>query len=193
MNTMLTIRDSPVDHDDPKQALRMRRYIMAAGTSLLAIGLMFASYLLGFLPRAAFYQSASLVLLAIVVFYILFRSGLNLRFRDPSLSVAQMSAATLVTLFTMYASDGARSVYLVLLLMIFLFSVLLLTTRVLLVCAACILAGYGAVIGLRWRFKPQALDLPSGVAAVADACAHAALVRADGRLYQRPAQEFAQD
>ena len=160
MKPLLTTRDSPVDHDDPKQALRMRRYFMAAGTSLLSIGLMLASYLLGFLSRAAFYQSASLVLLAILVFYIVFRSGLNRRFSDPNLTVAQISASTLVTLFTMYASDGARAVFLVLLLMILLFGVLRLTKRVLLVYAACILAGYGAVIGLLWRFKPQSLNLP---------------------------------
>ena len=160
MNPLLTTRDSPVEHEDAKQALRLRRYFIAAWTSLLSIGLMLAGYLLGFLSRAAFYQSASLVLLAILVFYIVFRSGLNRRFSDPNLTVAQISASTLVTLFTMYASDGARAVFLVLLLMIFLFSVLRLTTRALLVYAACILVGYGALIGLLWRFKPQSLDLP---------------------------------
>ena len=160
MNPLLTTRDSPVEHEDAKQALRLRRYFIAAWTSLLSIGLMLAGYLLGFLSRAAFYQSASLVLLAILIFYIVFRSGLNRRFSDPNLTVAQISASTLVTLFTMYASDGARAVFLVLLLMIFLFSVLRLTTRALLVYAACILVGYGALIGLLWRFKPQSLDLP---------------------------------
>ncbi|MBC7703678.1 MAG: hypothetical protein H7274_07005, partial [Rhodoferax sp.] len=89
MKPRLTIRHTPVDHDDPRQALRMHRYFMAAGTSLLAIGLMLASYLLGFLSRASFYQCASLVLLAIFVFYIVFRSGFNLRFSDPSLAAGQ--------------------------------------------------------------------------------------------------------
>ena len=157
---MLAIRSSPVDHDNPKQALRMRRYFMAAGTSLLSIGLMLASCLLGFLSSGAFYQSASLVLLGALLFYIVFRSGLNLGFSDPSLTVAQMSTSTFVILYTMYAADGARAVFLVLLLMIFLFGVLRLTVRVLLLYAAYILAGYGAVIGLLWRFKPQSLDLP---------------------------------
>ena len=133
---------------------------MSAWMSLFATGLMFASYLLGFLSSAAFYQSASLVLLGVLVFYIVFRSGLNLRFSDTGLVLAQMSAATLVTLYTLYAADGARAVFMMLLLMVFLFGVMLLTTRALLVYAACILAGYGGVIGLLWRFKPQSLDLP---------------------------------
>ena len=156
---MLSPRDAPVDPDAPEQALPLRRYFIAAGTSLLSIGLMLASYLLGYLSRDAFYQSASLVLLAIFVFYFLFRAGLNLRFSDPSLTVAQMLTSSLVVLYTMYAADGARAVFLVLLLMGFLFGVLRLTVRVLLVYAACILVGYGAVIGLLWRFKPQSLDL----------------------------------
>ena len=138
----------------------MRRFFMAAGTSLLATGLMFACYRLGFLSSAAFYQSASLVLLAVLAFYLVFRSGLNLRFSDPSLTVAQMLTSTLVILYPMYAADGARAVFLVLLLMSFLFGVLRLTTRELLVYASFILAGYGGVIGLLWRFKPQSLDLP---------------------------------
>ena len=138
----------------------MRRFFMAAGTSLLATGLMFACYRLGFLSSAAFYQSASLVLLAVLAFYLVFRSGLNLRFNDPSLTVAQMLTSSLVILYTMYATDGARAVFLVLLLMNFLFGLLRLTTRALLVYAASILVGYSAVIGLLWRFKPQSLDLP---------------------------------
>src|SRR5258706_16078927 len=42
--------------DDAKQALRMRRYFAAAGTSLLALGLLYACYLYGALPWDAFAQ-----------------------------------------------------------------------------------------------------------------------------------------
>lgn len=137
----------------------MRRYFMAAGTSFLAIGLLFACHLQGALSSEAFYQSAALVLLAVLAFYIVFRSGRNLRFSDPSMAVPQLLAATFVTLYAMYAADGARAVFLILLLMAFLFSVLRLTIPALLVCAAGMLGGYGGVIGLLWHFKPQSLDL----------------------------------
>ena len=137
----------------------MRRYFMAAGTSFLAIGLLFACYLQGVLSSAAYYQSATLVLLAVVAFYIMFRFELNLRFSDPNLAVPQLLISTLVTLYAMYSADGGRAVFLVLLLMGFLFSVLQLTSRALLVYAASILGAYGGVIGLLWRFKPHSLDL----------------------------------
>ncbi|WP_092434932.1 sensor histidine kinase [Collimonas sp. OK607] len=137
----------------------MYRYFMAAGTSFLALGLLFACYLQGALSSAAFYQSATLVLLAVLAFYIMFRSGLNLRFSDPSLTAPQMLIATLVILYAMYAADGERVVFLVLLLMIFLFGVLRLTVRALMAYAAGILCAYGGVISLLWYFKPHSLDL----------------------------------
>jgi len=137
----------------------MRRYFMAAGTSFLAIGLLFICYLQGVLSSAAFNQSTTLVLLAVLVFYIIFRSGFNLKFSDPNLAVPQLLITTLVTLYAMYSADEGRAVFLVLLLMGFLFSILQLTSRALLAYAAGILAAYGGVIGLLWRFKPQSLDL----------------------------------
>ena len=159
MLSRLTSRIFSVQQDDHKQALRMQRYVMAAGSSFLAIGLLFACFVLGVLPGAAFCQSAALILLAVLVFYILFRSGVNQRFCDPSLTLAQMLTASAVTLYAMYAADGGRAVFLVLLLMIFLFGVFQLTIRALLIHAAGILAAYCTLIGLLLRFKPESLNL----------------------------------
>ena len=137
----------------------MGRYMIAAGTSLLVVGLLFACHLLGFLSVAAFYRSSASILLAMLIFYIVFRCRFNQRFADPSLTSAQMQVATFVVLSTMYAADGARAALLVVLLMIFLFGVLRLTSRALLVHAAVMLCGYSALISLLSRFKPQSLDL----------------------------------
>ena len=142
-----------------QQGLRMRRFLMAVGTSCLVIGLMIASYLEDILPGAALGRSTSLVLLTCGIFYILFRSGFNLRCADASLTVPQMRAATLVMLYTMYQANGGRAVFLVILLMIFLFGVLRLTIRPLLGCAAFTLAGYGGVICLLRFCRPQELNL----------------------------------
>lgn len=144
---------------DAKQTLRMCRYFVAAGTSLLAIGLMFACYVQGVLTREAFFEIAAVVLLAILVFYIVFRSGLNLKLADPSLTEPQMLAAILVVLYAMYSANSGRGALLILLLMAFLFGVLRLRTRALLLYAMFILAAYGGVIVLLWQFKAQAVDL----------------------------------
>src|ERR1700687_6186796 len=144
---------------DPKQILRLHRYFAAAGTSLLAIGLLFACWVQGVISSAAFLQIAAAILLAILVFYTVFRFGLNLKLSDPSLTEPQMLTATVVVLCAMYSANSGRGAFLILLLMAYLFGVLHLRTRALLVYALFILAAYGAVIVLLWQFKPETLDL----------------------------------
>jgi diguanylate cyclase (GGDEF)-like protein/PAS domain S-box-containing protein len=144
---------------DPKQILTLRRVFAPAGTSLLAIGLIFACQVQGVISEAAFFEIAAVSLLAILAFYIVFRSGLNLKLPDPSLTEPQMLTATLVVLYAMYSANSGRGAFLTLLLMGFLYGVLRLKTRALLVYALFILAAYGAVIVLLWQFKPETLDL----------------------------------
>src|SRR5450755_2035561 len=104
-------------NQDPKQILRLRRYFAAAGTSLLAIGLLFACQVQGVISGAAFLRIAAAILMAIIVFYIVFRSGLNLKLSDPSLTEPQMLTATLVGLYAMYSANYGRGTFLTLLLM----------------------------------------------------------------------------
>ncbi len=124
----------------PKQILRLRNFFAAAGTSLLAIGLFFACRVQGVISEAAFSEIAAVSLLAILVFYVVFRSGLNLKLPDPSLIEPQMLTATLVVLYAMYSANSGRGAFLTLLLMAFLSGVLRLKTRALLVYAFFILA-----------------------------------------------------
>ena len=119
----------------------MRRFLMALGTCMLVICLMVASYLEGILPGAALQRIVGLILLACGIFYGLFRSGLNLRCADASLTVPQMQVSTLVMLYAMYEANSGRAVFVVILLMIFLFGLLRLTTRSLIGCAAFTLTG----------------------------------------------------
>jgi diguanylate cyclase (GGDEF)-like protein/PAS domain S-box-containing protein len=144
---------------DPKQTLRLRRYFVAAGTSLLAIGLLFACQMQDVISKAAFFEISTVIVLAILVFYIVFRSGLNLKLLDPSLTEPQMLTATLVVLYAMYSANSGHGAFLILLLMAYLFGVLRLKTRALSIYALFILAGYGAVIALLWHFKPATLDI----------------------------------
>jgi diguanylate cyclase (GGDEF)-like protein/PAS domain S-box-containing protein len=145
--------------DDPRQVLRMGRYLTAAGTSLFAIVLLFACYLYGVLPGDAFVQIAVFTLLAILAFFVAFHFGLNLRAADPSLTLPQMCTATVVILYAMFRAEGGSAVYVTLLLMAYLFGVLRLSTRSLLIYAVFVLAGYGGVIALRWQFRPDAYEL----------------------------------
>ena len=151
---------TPIDATQAQaQALRTRRDRMATATSLMVIGVMLAASLLGMLSTRTFFVSASAILLCILAFYGAFRFGFNRRFADPSLTLPQMTAASVVVLCTMYAAESGRAVFAMLLLMVFLFGVLRFSTKSLLAIAVLMLAGYAAVIALLWRNASGNLDL----------------------------------
>jgi signal transduction histidine kinase/CheY-like chemotaxis protein len=145
--------------DVPSQALHTQHLGIAAGSFVLAIALLLACAALGILSNTAFLQSAALVLLSYLVFYLVFRSGLNHRCSDPSLTDLQMLNASVVVLYTMYAVEEGRAAFLAVLPMILLIGVPRLTLRALLTHAAGMLTAYCVLIGLFWRFKPQSLNL----------------------------------
>ena len=138
-----------------EQALRLQRHRMATATSLLVIVLLLAATLLGELPREAFVASTLAIAFWVLVFYGAFRSGLNQRFKDPSLTLPQMLAATLVVLATMYWAGSGRGIFPLLLLMVFLFGVMRFDTRTLMGSAIVVLVGYGLVVASLWYADPQ--------------------------------------
>ncbi|VTU46167.1 Cyclic di-GMP phosphodiesterase Gmr (plasmid) [Variovorax sp. SRS16] len=145
--------------EDSRQILRVRSYLMAAGTSVLVVVLLLAWHLLGMLRTGPFVLITTLIVGWVAVFYALFRTGLNRQAVDASLTVPQMAAASLTLLTAAFVADGGRAVFLVLLTMVLMFGVLRLRTRALLVYAAWVVAGYAGVIVLLRIFKPETLDL----------------------------------
>ena len=137
----------------------MRRHYMASATSVMVIGILFLCYIADTLTSTVFLRCSGLIVLAMSGFFLMFRFGINRRFRDPSLTLAHMLVATSVILYAMYEAKNSRNVFLVLLLMIFLFGLLHLTTRTLITFASGILLAYGGEILLLFYFKPASLDL----------------------------------
>lgn len=131
---------------------------MAAGTSLLVILLMFFYYWQGFLPKNAFIQASSAILFFIFLFYILFRIGVNKKFRDPSMTAWQMLAAAVVIMYVMYHANEARGAFLLVFMMVFVFGVFRLNGRELFMIAAFVLSAYGLVIDLLLTNKPHAVN-----------------------------------
>jgi diguanylate cyclase (GGDEF)-like protein len=134
------------DPRDARQALRLRRNLMAAGTSLLVIVALFAGVLLGALPLHAAWQGAAIILVFIVVFRVLFQTGFNLRWSDPSLTTEQMSVAIVTLAFIMYHTEGAREALSLFYLAALLFGVLRLNTRRLLFLAALAFASHAVML-----------------------------------------------
>ncbi len=143
-----------VRDEDAKQAHRIRRYLMGVGSSLLVLILMHVLYLRGDLDAAGYVWCASAMLFLFALFYVLFRSGLNRRAHDPSLTVPQVLSAIVVLHFAMFhASSDARALFQLILLMSFLFGVFRLETRALLMVGAFAVAAYGAMIACLAQFR----------------------------------------
>jgi diguanylate cyclase (GGDEF)-like protein len=134
--------------DIARQTLRLKRYLMGASTSLLAAAALFISYWLGLLPLNIAVGGAALIGFFVVLFYGLFRSELNLRFRDPSLTTQMIFAAVLTLAYLMYHAPAARGALSLFYLVALLFGVLRLETARLLGLALVAFLAHATVLAL---------------------------------------------
>lgn len=129
--------------DDPKQAVRVRRFYMAASTSVLVIFLIFLCNWLGFVSNTVLGIASAMILVVLAAFYVLFQTKLNLKFHDPSLTAPQMLASSLIMIYVMHNAGAARGIFLIVILMIFMFGVFRLSGREFLQIAIFVLTSYG--------------------------------------------------
>ena len=81
-----------------KQQLRISRSLTAAFVFLACIGLQIYAYRHGFMEAQYVWRLSIVILVNVVFWYALLRSGLNLPFRDPALTLPQvLSALTIIT------------------------------------------------------------------------------------------------
>lgn len=100
--------------DDPKQALRIRRFLIATASYLMWMILVVYSYYPGFIRLSKGWTALAfgIIILVNILFYIIFRSGLNKRFSDPSLTMIQMTTAALFAMNAIYFTDEIRGIML---------------------------------------------------------------------------------
>ena len=78
--------------------------------------------------------------------FLVFGTGLNKRFKDPSLTMHQMILATFWTMVVAYYTDEVRGIILLLYMVVFIFGVFRLNLRQFLTLAFIALTGYAVVI-----------------------------------------------
>jgi diguanylate cyclase (GGDEF)-like protein len=139
----------PVSIRDAAQELRFVRFLLAAAASAVAILLIGLCYALGLLEASASVWSVSAILTLIAVFYLAFRSGMNQRFADPSLTIPMMVASLSVTTYVLYSLSSGRGAYLMVYLMAMFFGVFRLSARQMLKVSGFTLVCYGGVIVAR--------------------------------------------
>ncbi|HSN16706.1 MAG TPA: GGDEF domain-containing protein [Gammaproteobacteria bacterium] len=134
--------------EDARQALRLKRYFMAALSYVLWMGLTFYCYSLGLVDVSArgFGLAVLAAFLCNVLFYALIRSGLNLYWPDPSLTLPQMIVATFWVMLLMALAPKVRGILLLLYVVVFLFGVFRLRRGEYLGLTALVVLGYGFVV-----------------------------------------------
>jgi diguanylate cyclase (GGDEF)-like protein len=139
---------------DERQSLRIGRFLMAAGTSLLACLALVLCAFLGLLPWRVAVEGTAGVVTLMLGFYALFRSGLNLRFSDPSLTTEQVAAAILFLAYISYHAGPAREALTLFYPVAMLFGVLRLNAARLMVLAMLALGAHGVVLQLSYARDP---------------------------------------
>ncbi len=144
---------------DLQQQLRLRRFMMSVAMYVLACVPQLVSLYNGISPA---WVTQVWVLVAVatnLLFYLLLRYGLNLRFRDPSMTMAQMIAAIIMVMGTQIYAGEARGAYLVVLLIIIVFGCFKLNTRELLLLSLGTIAAYALTLPLIQRIEGERFNL----------------------------------
>lgn len=150
---------SIIPKDDPRQALRIKRFFISLFVYLLNMPLSYLAYTGGFMQFKDLAWGWIVATLLNVVLYIVFRSGLNKKMKDPSLTYAQLCLAILVVMYAFFFVPEAKGILFAVYVLILLFGTFRLDTRQFLNVSAFILITYAIDIFLLHIYRPGAIDL----------------------------------
>ena len=150
-----------IPKDDPKQTLRIKRFLMAFDTYVIWMLIALYCYYDGLFARLpwSIYWTLTLIITTNLIIFFLIRSGLNRRFKDPSLTMIQIVLATVWTMFMAYCLDEGRGIMLLLYLVVFTFGTFKLSFRQFFILSVLALLGYGFVITLLLINHPKSVNL----------------------------------
>ena len=150
-----------IPKDDIDQALRIRRFFMAFASYVMWMVFVFYCYVQGLfcMPLGGTLALYAFVVSFNLAIFIILRSGLNKRFKDPSLTIAQMLLATFSIIVVAYYTDEIRGILLLLHLVVFIFGAFRLQLRQFFVMALFALTGYGYMVVLLLANHPDKINL----------------------------------
>ncbi len=150
-----------IPHEDYNQSLRIKRFLMAFGSYVMWMVLILYCYTLD-LFRMSLLQTlgvCAVVFTLNVIIYAVIRSGLNHRFKDPSLTEIQMIIGTIVVMVMTYHLNQARGIMLINYMVVFIFGIFRLNLRQFCALAVFAVLGYGFIIVLLHANHPQVINI----------------------------------
>ncbi len=150
-----------IPKDDPKQTLRIKRFLMAFDTYIIWMLIALYCYYDGLFAREPWpiYLTFTLIITTNIIIFFLIRLGLNRRFKDPSLTMIQMVLATVWIMYMAYCLDEGRGILLLLYMVVFTFGTFRLSFRQFCSLTVSALIGYGFVILLLLINYPKSVNL----------------------------------
>src|SRR5689334_21267701 len=136
--------------DELKQRLRLHRFLLASTFSMLYVVVLAIYYTQEKIDRETLVAAFAIVVAAIAAFFALFRSRLNLRFQDPSLTALQLSTAVFTMLLVVYRAPETRVVFAAFFFVALMFGMLRSSGRQLALLGSVSLAGFAAAASLRY-------------------------------------------
>ena len=147
--------------DDPNMRRRLRRQLMGLGSYLMFLAPLAYSVHAGWMGFGwcglAWFVAAAVALNTI--FFIAIRSGWSQRFRDPGLTLPQITLAMGLALFLIHYGGEARSVLLMLFFAALFFGVFGLRLRQFLLLGGVAVAGYALLVS--WELRGVSADAPA--------------------------------
>jgi len=141
---------SPLTRNEVNQRLRFRRFLLASTFSLVYLAVLAIFHTQGKADLETLVQASAIATAAVLVFLVLFRSGLNLRFPDPSLTELQFLAAVFTMLFVVYRAPDTRLVFAAFFFVALMFGMLRSSGRPLTILGWESLACFALMAGLRY-------------------------------------------
>jgi diguanylate cyclase (GGDEF)-like protein len=138
-------------HDVVKQGVRLRRFLLASAFSALYLVVLTVFCALDKLDRQTLVEAYAIVVLWILVFFGLFRFGLNVHFRDASLTGWQFLASVFTMLYVVYRAPDTQLVFTPFFFVALMFGMLRRSGTQLALLGAISLISFAFVIWLRYQ------------------------------------------
>jgi diguanylate cyclase (GGDEF)-like protein len=143
------MRSESVNRRKNMQPVRVPQISPISLISLLYALSLFIFYRQGFISGATFVNVAAVVLCVVILFYGLFRLGLNRHFDEPSLTLPQLVASLLIMLVVAYLERATQIALVPFILIAFSFGIFRLSTVSLILLAIGCLTAYLGIIFIR--------------------------------------------
>ncbi len=147
---VLQTRDQAKRQENSRQAMRIRRFLLAclfSGLYLLAIGVFYTQDLV---ERGTLIIAVGFASLSMSMFYAIFSSGMNKKAAEKNLTAPIILCALTMMLWIVYVAPATRIVFTPFVFVIIAFGMYRLTQKTMLLLSLATLAGYAVVIGLHY-------------------------------------------